>query len=79
MGHPLGVKVEARVGKAVDPFTDDLPLVTDPVSASVQTFTHTFTPASNDTQAGVAFKVSPGSMTSQMTTLCFDDVLLARQ
>jgi hypothetical protein len=76
---PLSVKVEAKVGKAVDPFTDDLPLVTDAVGTSLQTFTHTFTPTSNDTQAGVAFKVTPGSTTSQMTTVCFDDVVLAKQ
>ena len=76
---PLSVKVEAKVGKAVDPFTDDLPLVTDAVGTSLQTFTHTFTTTSNDAQAGVAFKVTPGSMTSQMTTVCFDDVILAKQ
>jgi hypothetical protein len=76
---PLSIKVEAKVGKAVDPFTDDLPLTTDAVGTSFQTFTHTFTPTANDTQAGVAFKVSPGATTSQMTTVCFDDVSLVKQ
>ena len=76
---PLSVKVEAKVGKAVTPFTDDLPLVTDMVGTSFQTFMHTFTPTADDTQAGVAFKVTPGTMTSQMTTVCFDDVVLAKQ
>jgi len=76
---PLSVKVESKVGKAVTPFTDDLPLVTDMVGTSLQTFMHTFTPTADDTQAGVAFKVTPGTMTSQMTTVCFDDVVLAKQ
>ena len=73
---PLSVKIES---KAVDPYTDDLPLTTDAVGVAVQTFTHAFTVTTGDTKAGVAFKISPGATASQMTTVCFDDVSLTKQ
>ena len=76
---PLNVTVQPKVGKAVDPYTADFPTgnaITDPVSATLQTFTHAFTTTAADSQAGLAFSVTPGS-NGGMTTLCFADVALA--
>lgn len=75
---PLNVSVQPKVGLAVDPYTADFPMgsaVTDPVSATAQTFTHNFTTTMTDMQAGVAFTVAPGN-NGGMTTVCFDDVAL---
>jgi len=75
---PLNVSVQPKVGLAVDPYTADFPTgaaVTDPVSMTAQTFTHTFTTSMTDAQAGVAFTIAPGN-NGGMTTVCFDDVAL---
>jgi len=75
---PLNVSVQPKVGLAVDPYTADFPTgsaVTDPVSATAQTFMHTFTTTMTDAQAGVAFTIAPGN-NGGMTTVCFDDVSL---
>ena len=77
---PLNVTIQPKVGLAVDPYTADFPTgnaVTDPVTATLQSFTHTFTTTATDKQAGLAFSIAPNG-TSGMTTVCFDDVALQK-
>ena len=62
----------ARVGQTVSPY--DAPgseWMNEPVGASLQTFTHTFTRASSDSSMGVAFNVAGGP-----STVCIDNVSL---
>ena len=62
----------ARVGQTVAPY--DAPgseWMNEPLSASLQTFTHTFTRASGDGSMGVAFNITGGP-----STVCVDNVTL---
>ena len=80
---PLVITLQPKVGMAVTPYTADFPVggaVSDPVGTTAQTFTHMFTVQTADTKAGLALSVAAAAgMTSQMSTVCFDDVSLVRQ
>jgi hypothetical protein len=75
--------LEAKVGSATGAQTDfstlTPPATTDkPVAgAGLQTFTHTFVPASGaDPMAGIAFNISSGDTSSSPLTVCIDNVAL---
>ena len=49
---------EVKVGQAIAPYIADYDVTTDRPGSSFQPVSHTFTPAANDAQAGVAFNFS---------------------
>jgi hypothetical protein len=64
---------EAKVGNTQPPLYDATgsDWMNEPLSATLQTFTHTFTRASTDSSMGVAFNLAGGP-----STVCVDNVTL---
>lgn len=75
----MEVDVEAKVGMTGQPYTPDLDVANpkDSVQAS-QVFNHTFTMATTDSSAGIAF-VFTGTTSNSGIDVCFDDVSLVQQ
>jgi hypothetical protein len=64
--------IEARVGQTQTPYdATGSDWLNEPVSASLQTFTHTFTRGATDSMMGVAFNLAGGP-----STFCIDNVTL---
>lgn len=73
---PLTVSVNAKVGLAVPPFTEDFSRTDDAgVDNAVRTFVHTRMLKSSDPQAGVALELTATGV-SDSTTVCIDNVSL---
>jgi hypothetical protein len=66
---------DAHVGQAVSPYTLDKDVGNETLTSSMQTFTHMFMPAQNDSQAGVAFLIKASGGTSMV---CIDNVSLTQ-
>lgn len=66
------VALEARVGQTMSPYdATGADWMNEPVGATLQTFTHTFTRATTDSSMGIAFNLTGGPGTA-----CFDNVSL---
>lgn len=66
--------LEVKIGQAVSPYAEVQSFTTSVSSAGYQTFTHTVTPATTETQAGLVFN---GTL-YYLDEVCFDDVSLVR-
>jgi Carbohydrate binding domain len=76
-GTPAPVSVDAKIGQTIAPYNADFETpgnAGDNVTASSQTFTHTFTPPAADTSAGLAFSFQA----TQAEDVCFKDVRLVQ-
>jgi hypothetical protein len=78
--------IDAKVGETNSPYTADYETTTgtDPVTATLTSFTHTFTEGTGDTSAGLAFTIPQevgnvaGNVPTGETQICFANVSLVK-
>jgi hypothetical protein len=73
---PMTAAVDAKVGHTASPYTADFDTSpgSDSLTSSLQTFTHTFTAAQDDSSTGLAFAITSSSSQS----VCFANVSLVQ-
>jgi hypothetical protein len=70
----MNVTVDAKVGHTASPYTADFETASDAVTTSEQPFTHTFTPAQDDSSTGLAFMFT----STNAQSVCFQAVSLVQ-